>query len=99
MKKPVFDFPVDDPEHFEEGLVHLADMLELADPRRKQASESRATVKKSGIEMPERQTYPEWKAMCLDIVKELRASTPKIKNDDSLAILDAAIDRIQDMVA
>jgi hypothetical protein len=97
MQKPSFDFPSDDPEHFEEGLVHLADMLELADPRRKHAAESRETVKRSGVEMPERQSYAEWKKMCLDIAKELRASRAKIKKPDSLAILDAAIDRIQDM--
>ncbi len=99
MKKPSFDFPVDDPEHFEEGLVHLADMLELADPRRKQASEGRATLKKSGVEMPESQSYADWKKMCLEIVKELRVSGSKITKPDSLATLDAAIDRIQDMTA
>ncbi|MBM4404938.1 MAG: hypothetical protein FJ039_01970 [Chloroflexi bacterium] len=97
MQKPTFDFPADDPEHFEEGLVHLADMLELADPRRKQASVSRQTVKASGVEMPEKQTYAEWKKMCLDIVKELRALRPKVKKPDSQAILDAAVDRIEEI--
>ena len=60
--------PADDPAHFEEGLVHLSDMLELADPRRLQSKDGSAHPLPVAVT-----TYDEWKAFCLDVIKTLEA--------------------------
>ena len=91
------DLPFDDPEHFEEGLVHLADMLELADPRRKGAATSRSVVAKAGVDVDAVNSLTEWKVFCKSVVKQLRTAQSKAKDDDQRAMMDATIDRIEQM--
>ena len=92
------DYLFENPEHFEEGLVHLVDMLELADPRREQSSSSQAKVEKSGVTVPVGGTFEEWKSFCLDITHRLQATRDKIPVAAGRAHIDAAIDRIELMV-
>ncbi|MBI3744151.1 MAG: hypothetical protein HY261_07710 [Chloroflexi bacterium] len=91
------DLPFDDPEHFEEGLVHLADMLELADPRRKGAEMSRGVVAQAGVDVNAVKSLTEWKTFCKSVVKQLRSASGKARDDDQRAVLDATIDRIEQM--
>lgn len=88
----------EDMEHFEEGLVHLVDMLELADPRRREADKSQRKVQGAGVTVPVGGTFQEWKSFCQDVTKRLRSARPRLTSPDSLAQLDAAIDRIEQMV-
>ena len=92
------DYLFEDPEHFEEGLVHLVDMLELADPRREHSTTSQAKVQKSGVTVPVGGTLEEWKSFCLDITKRLKATRDKIPVAAGRAHIDAAIDRIELML-
>ena len=87
-----------DPDHFEEGLVHLADMLALADPRRDEAKESQGKTGQTGPAMPMGGTYEEWKEFCLNIAAQLKETLSQADSDDARATIDAAIDRIQQMV-
>ena len=92
------DFVFDDPEHFEEGLVHLADMLELSDPRRDEARKSQTKVLETGMTVPVGGTYEDWKTFCKDVVARLKATRPKVDNEAGQASIDAAIDRIEQMI-
>lgn len=92
------DFLFEDMDHFEEGLVHLVDMLELADPRRAHAGSSQKKVASSGISVPVGGSYEEWKAFCLDIVARLKATRPRVPQAAGQAQLDAAVDRIELML-
>ena len=92
------DYLFEDPEHFEEGLVHLVDMLELADPRREQSTKSQAKVQDSGVTVPVGGTLEEWKTFCLDITTRLKATRPKIPVETGRAHIDDAIDRIELML-
>ncbi|MEE9285423.1 MAG: hypothetical protein V3V35_06830 [Dehalococcoidia bacterium] len=87
-----------DSDHFEEGLVHLADMLELSDPRRSEAKESQKKIQQTGLAVPVGGTYEEWKRFCLDVATELKATLAQATSDDARATIDAAIDRIEQMV-
>ena len=89
----LFDF--DDPDHFEEGLVHLVDMLELADPRREQAAQTKRKVEESGITLPTGDSLAEWKSFCQDVVKQLRGTRVQLSSSDGQAHLEAAIDSIE----
>ena len=91
------DHLFDDPEHFEEGLVHLADMLELADPRREGAKQSQANVLQTGVTVPVGGTLDDWKEFCLKVASGLEATRGDVPSDDGLAALDAAVDRIRQM--
>ncbi len=86
------------PDEFEEGLVHLVDMLELADPRRAETRVNQTKVEGSGIDVPVGGSFEEWKGFCLDVTKRLRATSHKIKHPEGQAGIDAAIDRIEMMV-
>ncbi len=92
------DFLFEDMEHFEEGLVHLVDMLELADPRRNEAGVSQKKVASSGISVPVSGSYEEWKAFCLDVTRRLKATRSRVPVAAARAQLDAAVDRIDLMV-
>jgi hypothetical protein len=92
------DFVFDDPEHFEEGLVHLADMLELSDPRRDQAQQSQTKVLKTGLTVPVGGTYEDWRTFCEEILSRLKATRPKIDDEMGQAYIDAAIDRIEQII-
>ena len=87
-----------DPEHFEEGLVHLVDMLELADPRREEAKESQEKISETGTAMPMGGAYEEWKGFCLNVAAQLKDTLKRTDSDDTRATIDAAIDRIEQMV-
>ena len=87
-----------DPVHFEEGLVHLADMLELADPRRDEAKESQEKISQPGPAMPMGGTYEEWKGFCLNVAAQLKDTLSQADSDDARATIDAAIDRIEQML-
>ncbi len=84
-----------DAVHFEEGLVHLADMLELADPRRKEGQEK---ISQTGLAMPMGGTYEEWKGFCLNVAAQLKDTLSQADSDDARATIDAAIDRIEQML-
>ena len=84
-----------DPVHFEEGLVHLADMLELADPRRKEGQEK---IGQTGLATPMGGTYEEWKGFCLSVAAQLKETLNQADSDDARATIDAAIDRIEQML-
>ena len=90
-----FLFDSEDPDHFEEGLVHLVDMLELADPRREQADQTKRKVEESGIMLPTGDSLDEWKSFCQDVVKQLRGTRAQLNTAEGRAHLDAAIDRIE----
>jgi hypothetical protein len=92
------DETFEDGEHFVEGLVHLADMLELADPRRKHAQESQEKIQRSGVAVPVGRTYEEWRAFCLGVVSRLRKAYATARTDAQRATLDAAIQRIEQVV-
>ena len=92
------DFVFDDPEHFEEGLVHLADMLELSDPRRDEARTSQTKVLKTGMTVPVGGTYNDWKTFCEEVVSRLKATRPKVDNEIGQSCIDAAIDRIEQII-
>ena len=88
----------DTPDHFEEGLIHLVDMLELADPRRNGADKNQAKLRNAGLAIPETGTMADWKAFCRDVSHQLRASRPKMKVAFTQASIDAAIARIDQMI-
>jgi len=92
------DYLFEDMEHFEEGLVHLVDMLELADPRRRESARSQRKVQGSGLSVPVGGTFDEWKSFCQDVSRRLRATRGRLSQPAALAQIDAAIDRIDQMV-
>ena len=92
------EYLFEDPEHFEEGLVHLADMLELADPRRLGAVESQAKVKQTGVSVPTGESFDNWHGFCQEVLKSLRATRPSVESEERLATLDATVDRIEQMI-
>ena len=85
--------PEGDAAHFEEGLVHLTDMLALADPRRPPPKDGVAHPLPVAVT-----TYDEWRAFCLDVTKTLEASRAKATDQTSLTTISAAIARIQRML-
>ncbi len=85
-------------EHFEEGLLHLADMLEISDPRRPKAAGSGAKISGSGLAVPIGATFEEWKAFCLDVCRSLQVTRAKVKTPAAHAMIDAAIARIEQLV-
>ena len=91
------DFVFEDPEHFEEGLLHLVDMLELTDPRRAEALESQAKVLEAGVAAPVGGTFEEWRGFCLNIAGQLKAARGKVTAAEGQAMLDATIDRLEQM--
>ena len=92
------EYLFEDPDHFEEGLVHLVDMLELADPRREESTTSQSKVETSGITVPVGESLGDWKAFCQDVAKQLKATRRQVSIAAGRAHLDAAIDRIELMV-
>ena len=92
------DYLLDDPEHFQEGLVHLADMLELADPRRLGAGASQAKVEEVGVSGATGETFDKWRGFCQEVLESLRATRPSVEDEEGLATLDAAVARIEQMI-
>ena len=92
------NFLFEDPDHFEEGLLHLVDMLELADPRRMAAHQSQAKVVNAGVGVPVGGSFEDWRNSCLSTVKQLQATREQVESPDGRALIDATIDRIQQMV-
>ena len=89
------DYLFENAEHFEEGLIQLVDMLELADPRRIEAGESQAKVRESGLSVPVGASLEEWRSFCQDVIARLRATHGQVPSGDAEALIDAAIDRIE----
>ncbi len=87
-----------DKKNLGQSLIHLADVLELADPRRKLAQASRTKIKRAGLHLPTRQTVKEWRASCRDVVNQLEVLRSTVQSAQALAQLDAAIDRIRLMI-
>lgn len=90
--------PSPDGEHFEEGLVHLADMLELSDPRRPKEAGGAQKVSGAGVALPVGGTYADWKTFCLDVCRSLRVTRTKVKSPAAQAAIDAAVARIEQLV-
>ncbi|MDO8532913.1 MAG: hypothetical protein Q7T26_12260 [Dehalococcoidia bacterium] len=72
-----------------EGLVHLADMLEVADPRRGMAgSES------GGGHL----TLADWRARCRGLLERLSRARPALPLPEQRAALDEALGRIRHLL-
>ena len=92
------NFVFEDPDHFEEGLLHLVDMLELADPRRMEADQSQAKVVETGVSVSVGGTFEDWRNLCLSTANQLKATRDQVESPDGRAMLDATVDRIEQMV-
>ncbi len=77
---------IEDPDHFIEGLVHLADMLELADPRRS-GQQAQAAV-------PVR-SFEEWRAFCLDVAAKLRHARDRARDEAQRARIEETAGRLE----
>jgi hypothetical protein len=80
---------IEDPDHFIEGLVHLADMLELADPRRSQGQ--------TQVAVPVR-SLEEWRAFCLDVAAKLRNARDRARDEAQRVRLDETAGRLERIV-
>ncbi|MSQ25607.1 MAG: hypothetical protein EXR49_04955 [Dehalococcoidia bacterium] len=92
------DARFDTPDHFEEGLIHLVDMLELADPRRNGADKNQEKLRNAGLALPPGGTVADWRVFCKDVSSQLRSARPKMKVPFTQASIDAAIARIEQMI-
>ncbi len=71
-----------------EGLVHLADMLEVADPRRAMAGGAQA---QAGDYL----TLADWRARCHDLQDGLARTRPALRSLEQRTTVDEAIRRIR----
>ena len=71
-----------------EGLVHLADMLEVADPRRAMAGDAREQSR-------DYLTLADWRARCRALRDRLARARPALRAPEQRAAIDEAIRRIR----
>lgn len=71
-----------------EGLVHLADMLEVADPRRAMAGDARKQAR-------DYLTLAEWRARCRELRDRLVRARRALRLPEQRAAMDEAVRRIR----